>query len=87
MTYAVTYCQRVSPLLGMNSCKPGSLAPKDPPDFARPEYGFHLRDAAEWDALCRGARFVTVNVETLQFKQITANGPTKRHTLRVTARA
>ena len=65
----------------------GSLAPKDPPDFARPEYGFHLRDAAEWDALCRGARFVMVNVETLQFKQITPNGPTKRHTLRVTARA
>jgi len=26
-------------------------------------------------------------VETLQFEQITPNGPTKRHTIRVTARA
>jgi ubiquinone/menaquinone biosynthesis C-methylase UbiE len=65
----------------------GCLAPRDPPDFARPEYGVHLRDAAEWDALCRDAGFVAVNVEMLQFEQITPNGPTKRHTFRVTARA
>src|SRR5262249_30700773 len=49
----------------------GCLAPKDPPDFARPEYGVYLRDAAEWDALCRGAGFVAVNAETLQFERIT----------------
>jgi ubiquinone/menaquinone biosynthesis C-methylase UbiE len=65
----------------------GCLAPKDPSDFAQPEYGVHLRNAAAWDALCRGAGFVTVNVETLQFEQITPNGPTKRHTIRVAARA
>ena len=65
----------------------GCLAPKDPPDFAQPEYGFHLRNAAAWDALCRAAGFVTVNVETLQFEQITPNGPIKLHTIRVTARA
>jgi ubiquinone/menaquinone biosynthesis C-methylase UbiE len=65
----------------------GCMAPKDPPDFARLEYGFYLRDAAEWDALCRGAGFVAVNIETLQFELITPNGPTILHTVRVTARA
>ena len=32
------------------------LAPREAPDFARPEYGFHLHDAASWDALCRARR-------------------------------
>ena len=63
------------------------LAPKNPPDFARPEYGFRLRNAAEWDAQCRSVAFQAVNVETLQFEQITPNGAVKRHTVRVTARA
>jgi SAM-dependent methyltransferase len=63
----------------------GCLAPKDAPDFARPEYGFHLRDAAEWDGLCRGAGFVRVNIETLQSEQITPSGPAKRQTIRITA--
>jgi hypothetical protein len=44
----------------------GCLAPKDPPDFAQLEYGFHIRDATEWDTLCRGAAFASVNVEMLQ---------------------
>jgi len=64
----------------------GCLAPNDPPDFARSEYGIYLRDAAEWDALCRDAGFVAVNVEALQFERSTQQGPTKVHTVRVTAR-
>jgi ubiquinone/menaquinone biosynthesis C-methylase UbiE len=63
----------------------GCLAPKDPPDFAQLEYGFHIRDATEWDTLCRGAAFASVNVEMLQFVQITPDGPVKLHTFHVTA--
>ena len=65
----------------------GGLGPEDPPDFAQPEYGFHLRNAAAWKALCRDAGFVAVSVESLRFEQITPNGATKLHALRVTARA
>ena len=52
----------------------GCLAPREAPDFAQPEYGFHLRDAATWDAFCRAAGFANVNVEAIQSEQITPGG-------------
>jgi len=52
----------------------GCLAPKEAPDFAQSEYGFHLRDAATWDALCRVAGFTDVHVETVESEQITPSG-------------
>jgi ubiquinone/menaquinone biosynthesis C-methylase UbiE len=65
----------------------GCLAPRDAPDFARPEYGFHLRDSGTWDALCRGAGFVSVNAETLESEQLTPSGaPTMRYMIRLLAR-
>ncbi|MDR3476372.1 MAG: class I SAM-dependent methyltransferase [Devosia sp.] len=64
------------------------LAPRDAPDFAQPEYGFHLRDAATWDALCRAAGFADVHVETIESQQITPSGaPIKRFGITVRARS
>jgi ubiquinone/menaquinone biosynthesis C-methylase UbiE len=66
----------------------GCLAPREAPDSARPEYGFHLRDADTWDALCRAAGFATVDVVPVEMEGITPDGaPTKRYGIRVTARA
>jgi ubiquinone/menaquinone biosynthesis C-methylase UbiE len=66
----------------------GCLARREAPDFARPEYGFHLRDAAAWKALCRAAGFASVNVETLEANQIAPDGaPIRRYLIRLTARA
>lgn len=66
----------------------GCLAPKDAPDFAQKEYGFHLRDAPEWDALCRGAGFADVDVQTVESDQTTPGGaPVKRYSIRMRARA
>ena len=57
------------------------LAPREPPGFAKPEYGFHLREAVEWDDLCRRAGFVNVSVQEVESEQITLTGgvPTKRY--------
>ena len=66
----------------------GCLAPREAPDFARPEYGFHLRDADTWDALCAAAGFVAVDVKTIELEGITPGGtPIRRYGIRVTARA
>jgi ubiquinone/menaquinone biosynthesis C-methylase UbiE len=66
----------------------GCLAPKDAPDFAQREFGFHLRDASEWDALCRIAGFAVVDVQTVESEQITPTGmPVKRYSIRMRARA
>jgi hypothetical protein len=66
----------------------GCLAPKDAPDFAQREFGFHLRDASEWDAFCRLAGFAVVDVQTVESEQITPTGvPVKRHSIRMRARA
>jgi SAM-dependent methyltransferase len=66
----------------------GCLAPQEAPDFARTEYGFHLRDAAEWDALCRAAGFTDVHAETIEFQQTAASGaPIRRYRIIVTGRA
>jgi ubiquinone/menaquinone biosynthesis C-methylase UbiE len=66
----------------------GCLAPKEAPDFAQVEYGFHLRDVYEWDALCRKAGFADLDIRTIETEQITPSGePTKRYSIRVIARA
>ena len=65
----------------------GCLAQKDAPDFAQKEYGFHLRDASEWDALCRKAAFADVDVQTVVTDQTTpAGAPIKRTSIRMRAR-
>ena len=65
----------------------GCLAPREAPDFARREYGFYLRDATEWEALCREAGFTDINIQTDESEQITLSGlPTKRYSIRMTAR-
>jgi len=64
------------------------LAPRDPPDFARVEYGFHLREAAEWDKLCRAAGFVDVHAETIESQQTSVRGaPIRRYSILVTGSA
>mgnify|MGYP005821914993 CR=1 FL=1 len=64
------------------------LAPREAPDFARPEYGFHLRDGASWDALCRAAGFTDIHVETVEAEQIIPGGaPIRRYAIIVRGRA
>ena len=66
----------------------GCLHPLTAPPFARPENGFHLRDAAEWDALHRAAGFVDVQVEAIETEQISAAGtPVRRYVFKLDARA
>ena len=64
----------------------GCLAPQGAPGFARREYGVHLRDAAEWDALCRAAGFTDVHAETIEFQQITARAPVRRYSIHLRGR-
>jgi len=73
--------------------RPGSLAllgaldSRAPPPFARPEFGFHLRSAAEWAELCRQAGFDTVDAQNIESEAIAPDGtPTRRYTLRLTLR-
>jgi len=66
----------------------GCMAPKQAPDFAQKDYGFHLREASEWDALCRQAGFADVDVQTVESEQVTASGaPIRRYSIRMRARA
>jgi len=64
----------------------GALDSRAPPPFARPEYGFRLRSAAEWGVLCREAGFGNVDAQSVESEQITPEGmPTKRYAVRLTA--
>jgi ubiquinone/menaquinone biosynthesis C-methylase UbiE len=66
----------------------GCMAPREAPDFAQPGYGFHLRDAVAWDALCRAAGFADVHAETIEYERTTPSGaPTKRFGISVRGRA
>jgi len=66
----------------------GCLAPQDAPDFAQREFGFHLRDASEWEALCHKAGFADIDVQTVVSEQTTPGGtPVKRHSISLRARA
>ena len=44
----------------------GALAPPATTDFAKAEFGFYLRGAATWEALCREAGFQDVKAETVE---------------------
>jgi ubiquinone/menaquinone biosynthesis C-methylase UbiE len=65
----------------------GALDSRCPPPFARPEFGFFLRRADEWVECCREAGFSDVAVQTAESEQLQPDGtPTKRYTIRLTAR-
>lgn len=64
------------------------LYPRSAPAFARPEFGFHLRDDAAWQALHRAAGFSDIGAEILEFDRTGPDGaPVKRYAIRVVARA
>ncbi|AXC11222.1 Methyltransferase [Acidisarcina polymorpha] len=66
----------------------GCLHPLTAPPFARPENGFYLREAEEWNALHQAAGFVGVQVETIETEQIGAAGTlVKRYILKIDGRA
>jgi ubiquinone/menaquinone biosynthesis C-methylase UbiE len=65
----------------------GALDSQSPPPFARPEFGFHLRSAAEWVELWRQAGFGAVDAQRTESDQITEDGAaTRRYTIQLTAR-
>lgn len=65
----------------------GALDPRSPPEFARPEFGFHLRGADEWRVLFRRAGFRTTDAQVIETEGITPAGtPSKRYAIRITAR-
>jgi ubiquinone/menaquinone biosynthesis C-methylase UbiE len=65
----------------------GALDSQSPPPFARPEFGFYLRSAAEWIELWRQAGFCAVDAQRTESEQLTVDGaPTKRYIIRLTAR-
>ena len=64
----------------------GCLHPRIAPDFARPEHGVHLRDAAGWTELYRAAGFTEIGIETVETQQINPDGtPTTRYVFHITA--
>jgi ubiquinone/menaquinone biosynthesis C-methylase UbiE len=66
----------------------GCLAPQGAPAFARPEYGFYLREADAWDRLCCAAGFSDIKVEDLIFEQRRADGtPIQLHVVHMEALA
>ena len=65
----------------------GCLHPLTAPPFARPENGFYLREADEWNALHRAAGFADVQVEVIDTEQISGVGTlVKRYVLKLDAR-
>lgn len=66
----------------------GALAPPTATDFAKAEFGFYLRDAATWEALCREAGFRDIKAETAEAQQTAAGGAVvKVNAVRVEVRA
>jgi ubiquinone/menaquinone biosynthesis C-methylase UbiE len=66
----------------------GALDPRSAPAFARPEFGFHLRSAAEWDSVFRSAGFGAVDTRIMDTEQVAPDGsPAKRYAICVIARA
>ena len=64
------------------------LYPRNAADFARPEYGFHLRDDTEWNALHRAAGFSEVHSQIVGFEATDSEGrSTTRYGIFVTSRA
>jgi ubiquinone/menaquinone biosynthesis C-methylase UbiE len=65
----------------------GALDPRSAPAFARPEFGFYLRTAAEWDSVFRTAGFGTVHAQVIETDQMNPEGtPAKRYAICVNAR-
>ncbi len=54
------------------------LAPREAPGFAQAARGFHLRDASEWNDLCRKAAFSEIDVQTVESEQTTPSGASIR---------
>ncbi len=70
-------------------CIMGSLDPRSAEQFpfARPEFGFHTRTAAEWEALHRAAGFGEIRAETEENHVTLRDGTAAiRYGVRVTAR-
>lgn len=66
----------------------GGVAPQSAPEYALPEYGFHLRDAAAWDELCRDAGFSQVDVQMPGLAYTTPAGtPATRYVIQLLAHA
>jgi len=66
----------------------GALASPTTIDFAKAEFGFYLRDAATWEALCHEAGFRQVKAETVEARQTAADGAeVKVNAVRVDVRA
>jgi ubiquinone/menaquinone biosynthesis C-methylase UbiE len=66
----------------------GALAPPSMADFAKAEFGFYLRDARTWEALCQEAGFRQVKAETAEARQTAADGAeVKVNVVRVDVRA
>lgn len=64
----------------------GTLDTRSPHKFARSEFGFHLRSAAEWVALCRQAGFGSVDAQNIESEKINPDGTaTKHYSIRLTA--
>ena len=64
----------------------GGIAPQSAPEYARPEYGFHLRDAAAWTELCHSTGFSKIDAETVGFSYSTpADAAAKRYAIQVIA--
>lgn len=65
----------------------GALDVRDPPEFARPEFGFFLRTAADWAGLCHQAGFIDVDAQNVESQQLTPGGlPIRRYAVRLTVR-
>jgi ubiquinone/menaquinone biosynthesis C-methylase UbiE len=52
----------------------GALAPPGAHDFAKTEFGFYLRDAAAWEALCLEAELREAKAEMIEVMQIAPDG-------------
>lgn len=63
-----------------------TVDPRSRPDFAHPEFGFHLRSADEWRALLHQAGFGTTDIVSIETDGIAPDGkPIKRYTIRIAA--
>ena len=64
------------------------LYPRNAPDFARPEYGFYLRDDSEWKVLHQAAGFAEFSSHMVALEMADSAGKsTTRHAIYLTAHA
>jgi hypothetical protein len=66
----------------------GAFAPPMAFDFAKAEFGFYLRDAAAWEALCLEAGLREAKAEMIEATQIAADGaPLRFNVVHIDVRA